>query len=263
MTWTCSTCATTNEPNAGTCIACGARRDVPAYTLEDTRPVVLDEAPPPPPPSSSRRWWPAALIAAAGAITLIAVGVVIGTVADEDDQRPGGETVTDQDSTTPEDSASTATPSTTATTAAGAPTVSVTTNTAPSLPPPTTVTTAPTTTTPTTAATTSPTLPPLPPLPPLPLDTAPVVQMPSGSWITVLDSKDQAEFGLAETQTLAADLDLGGFAPAVIDSSAHVGLNPGYWAIVLGPFATEDEANAVCQQIGRPVGGPCYARAIG
>lgn len=129
MSWTCSTCGTANEPNSGSCIACGAQTEVPVYTSEETQPVgvVADSRAR---PAASRPWWPIALAAAVGAVILIAVGVAIGNVGDDKDERATDDTVADNPPETDAPSTTPAPPTTA-------------TSTAPSLPPPPTITAPP------------------------------------------------------------------------------------------------------------------------
>ena len=84
-----------------------------------------------------------------------------------------------------------------------------------------------------------------------------------GSWVTVLDSIPKNNMSRASARARAATLERSGAPkPFVLDSSQTPGLNSGYWAIVVGHYATESAARSACGQLGRPVGGSCYPRQI-
>lgn len=90
-----------------------------------------------------------------------------------------------------------------------------------------------------------------------------VTSLPSGSWITVLDSLEQSRYSLAEARSRAAGLSRGAYVVAVVDSTAVPGLNSGYWALSVTGSSSQSEARAVCGQLGRNAGGNCYPRQIG
>ena len=86
---------------------------------------------------------------------------------------------------------------------------------------------------------------------------------PEGSWVTVLASLDQDETTLAKARARARGLSTSEASVHVLDSTATPGLNPGYWALVLMPYASRTKAVAACATVGRSAGGTCYPRLIG
>ncbi len=91
--------------------------------------------------------------------------------------------------------------------------------------------------------------------------TIPVVEsLPSGSWITILDSLPKEEVSLSQADAMAEAL---GPMVSVIDSDAIPGLNGGYWALGVTGGGSRAEAAAVCGALGREAGGSCYPRQVG
>ena len=89
-----------------------------------------------------------------------------------------------------------------------------------------------------------------------------VRSLPSGSWLTVLNSLPQAEKSEAEAQAEADALTSGSAQVVVVDSSAIPGLNGGYWAVSMVGFSNNDEARAACGRVGRSPGSTCYSRQV-
>lgn len=85
----------------------------------------------------------------------------------------------------------------------------------------------------------------------------------SGSWITVLESLPQAERAEADAWSQARSLSTLSVRVVVVDSSAVVGLNSGYWALAVTGSSSRDQARAVCGLLGRELGGNCYERQVG
>lgn len=87
----------------------------------------------------------------------------------------------------------------------------------------------------------------------------------SGTYVMVLESLDKNTVSLTQARAKAAALASGsGRVPKVLDSSATAGMNPGYWAVVDGPHASESAARASCAAYGRTQGtGECYLRVLG
>lgn len=107
------------------------------------------------------------------------------------------------------------------------------------------------------------TFPAPPPAPPAEQSTTrTVTSLPSGTWITVLDSMPKSQRGEGEAWAMADGLS--GSAPVVVvDSDRISGLNGGYWAIAITGSSSRNEANGWCSVINRPVGGTCYPRQVG
>lgn len=93
-------------------------------------------------------------------------------------------------------------------------------------------------------------------------DRADAPTLEPGSWVTVLASVSKDEpLSVARQQAdeIAAewDVDL-----SVLDTDQTMGLNAGYWAVVMTGFGTGAEARDACSLVGRDVGGSCYGRQI-
>lgn len=90
-----------------------------------------------------------------------------------------------------------------------------------------------------------------------------VTSLPSGTWITILESLPKNENTLASAQARAAGM--AGYGPkiSVIDSDAIPGLNGGYWALGVTGYGSRDSATAICSTFGREAGGSCYPRQVG
>jgi hypothetical protein len=85
----------------------------------------------------------------------------------------------------------------------------------------------------------------------------------AGQWIIVLDSISQTDGQFSEARSLADSLyGQYGVQVYVIDSSGYAGLNPGWWAVVLIGFSSNEEARAACSTVGRTPGDACYGRKI-
>lgn len=87
-----------------------------------------------------------------------------------------------------------------------------------------------------------------------------VTSLPSGTYVTILDSLPKGRYSLDTAQQRAVSAGSGVF---VVDSDPIPGLNSGYWALTVGPYSTRSEARSVCASYGRSVGGDCYDRGIG
>lgn len=89
-------------------------------------------------------------------------------------------------------------------------------------------------------------------------------QLPSGSWITVVDSIPKTELDAASAVTRAQ-----GFGAsqtdsiAVVDTDVIKGLTPGYWALAVVGADSKQAAEMVCRRLGRTLGGSCYPRQVG
>jgi septal ring-binding cell division protein DamX len=82
--------------------------------------------------------------------------------------------------------------------------------------------------------------------------------MPPHSYVLVLESIPHGD-GLDMALDRARTVGGGSF---VIDTSDHVGLQPGYFAVVLGPYASYDESRRHCGDVGRELGGSCYENDV-
>lgn len=90
-------------------------------------------------------------------------------------------------------------------------------------------------------------------------DPRTVTSLPSGGWITILDSFPKPERTEADAWSLAESLP----GAVVIDSDRIPGLNGGYWAVALTGSSSRSEAASACSRVGRSVGGECYPRQVG
>lgn len=90
-----------------------------------------------------------------------------------------------------------------------------------------------------------------------------VTSLPSGTWITILESLPKNENTLAAAQARATGM--AGYGPkvSVIDSDAIPGLNGGYWALGVTGYGSRESATAICGTFGREAGGSCYPRQVG
>ncbi|WP_432557972.1 hypothetical protein [Granulicoccus sp. GXG6511] len=91
--------------------------------------------------------------------------------------------------------------------------------------------------------------------------TRTVTGLPSGSWITVLDSMPKNQRSEQEAWAMADGLS-GRAQVVVVDSDRVAGLNGGYWAIAVTGSSSRNEANGWCSVLNRPVGGTCYPRQV-
>lgn len=89
-----------------------------------------------------------------------------------------------------------------------------------------------------------------------------VSSLPSGSWITVLDSMPKSEFTLRQAEQRAAAMRIGNNTVSVIDSDAIPGLNGGYWALGVPGLSSRESAADRCAVFNREVGGQCYPRQV-
>ena len=97
------------------------------------------------------------------------------------------------------------------------------------------------------------------PVPPVQEPASLESQLPSGSYVLVLESFPKSKYSVGTARAKAA-----GLGATVIDSSRVPGLNSGFWAVIHSRyFWNKSEAQATCSSYGRSVGGPCYARKIG
>lgn len=89
-----------------------------------------------------------------------------------------------------------------------------------------------------------------------------VRSLPSGSWLTVLNSLPQAEVAESAAQAEATTLSSGSATVVVVDSSAIPGLKPGYWAVSMVGFSSREQARDACSRVGRSPGATCYDRQV-
>ena len=79
----------------------------------------------------------------------------------------------------------------------------------------------------------------------------------------IVASKDTASFTEADAQTIADQASAAGVPMVgVLDSSLFPTLNPGYWAVFSGPYATRDEAAAAATTIQSQGYPDAYAREV-
>jgi hypothetical protein len=84
-----------------------------------------------------------------------------------------------------------------------------------------------------------------------------------GRWVAVLDSKDKTDTTLAEARAQAAQIAGAWGVPVdVFDSSTRPGMRPGYWALVLASFDSNEAARAACASVGRVPSDACSGRQI-
>lgn len=88
-----------------------------------------------------------------------------------------------------------------------------------------------------------------------------VTSLPSGTWLTVLDSLPKGERTEAEAWAMADSLS-GQARVVVVDSDRIPGLRAGYWAVAIPGSSSRDQASALCAGVGRSVGGTCYPRQV-
>lgn len=89
-----------------------------------------------------------------------------------------------------------------------------------------------------------------------------VRSLPTGSFLTILDSLPKGEVTEADAWVRARGLSAAGYSVVVVDSTAISGLNPGYWALSVTGLPSRDAARQVCAGFGRAVGGQCYDREV-
>jgi SPOR domain len=197
------------------CPAClSPVRNDQRYCLECGERLLADEIPPPPGGSSGLSERGTTLLVVA-AIVLIVLGIGLAWVGlrDTSDSQPTTET----------------TPPPTATTGT-VPTDTMPTDTMPT-------DTMPTDTMPTDT---------------MPTDTSAAGGWPAGQtgWAVILASKSQSQFQQSDAQAIADEATAAGVQQVgVLDSSQFPSLNPGYWAVFSGPYATKDEAQAAATTI--------------
>lgn len=86
--------------------------------------------------------------------------------------------------------------------------------------------------------------------------------LPTGSWVTVLDSLKQSGTTPERALQRAAELSKPGYTAVPLDTNAFVGLNAGYYAIVIPGQSSRADSHAVCDAIGTRRGDHCYPREI-
>lgn len=89
-----------------------------------------------------------------------------------------------------------------------------------------------------------------------------VTELPTGSWITVLDSLPKASTSGQQAVERAAGLSSAGYTAVALDTDSFPSLTPGYYAIVIPGAATRQGVVDVCQAVGIPLGDRCYPREI-
>lgn len=87
-------------------------------------------------------------------------------------------------------------------------------------------------------------------------------ELPTGSWVTVLDSLAQSGTTPERALERAAELSKPGYQAVPLDTNAFAGLNAGYYAIVIPGQGSRNDSYAVCDAIGTPRGDHCYPREI-
>lgn len=116
-------------------------------------------------------------------------------------------------------------------------------------------------TSPAAPAATIPSREPYSPTPTVPGSTdRTVTSLPSGSWITVLDSLAKHERSEADAWAMATALSRASAPVVVVDTDAVRSLTPGYWAVAVTGSTTRTEAADLCVGFGRPLGATCYPR---
>ncbi len=82
-------------------------------------------------------------------------------------------------------------------------------------------------------------------------------------WAVILASKSQSQFQETDAQTIATAASSAGVPmTGVLDSSQFPTLNPGYWAVFSGPYATKDEAQSAATTIQGQGYPDAYARQV-
>lgn len=85
----------------------------------------------------------------------------------------------------------------------------------------------------------------------------------AGTWVAVLDSFDQNQSDISQARSLASQISTSyGVQVYVVDSGDYAGLNPGYWAVILSGYSSNEQARASCAQVGREPSDACYGRHI-
>ena len=210
------------------CPAClSPVRNDQRYCLECGERLLADEIPPPPSgPGLSERGTPALIVAA---IVLVVIGIGLAWVGLRD--QSGTDTATTT-ATAPTDTGATTTPTDTGATA----TDTGMTDTGATF----TDTGATFTDTGMTDTGTTPT------------DTTAAGGWPAGQtgWAVILASKSQSQFQESDAQAIADQASSSGVQMVgVLDSSQFPSLNPGYWAVFSGPYASKAEASAAATTI--------------
>jgi hypothetical protein len=82
-------------------------------------------------------------------------------------------------------------------------------------------------------------------------------------WAVILASKSQSTFQESDAQLVADEAATAGVPmTGVLDSSLFPSLNPGYWAVFSGPYATREEAEAAAQTVQGQGYPDAYAREV-
>lgn len=82
-------------------------------------------------------------------------------------------------------------------------------------------------------------------------------------WAVILASKSQATFQETDAQVVADEAAAAGVPMVgVLDSSLFPSLNPGYWAVFSGPYATQAEAETAAARIQGQGYADAYAREV-
>lgn len=82
-------------------------------------------------------------------------------------------------------------------------------------------------------------------------------------WAVILASKSQSQFQESDAQAVASEAATAGVPmTGVLDSSQFPSLNPGYWAVFSGPYATKDEAQSAATTIQGQGYPDAYARQV-
>ena len=89
-----------------------------------------------------------------------------------------------------------------------------------------------------------------------------VTELPTGTWVTVLDSLPQGSVSAEQAGARAEQLAKPGHEVIVIDTNRFEGLNRNYWAVVIPGAESRAASNDVCRDIGMAVGVTCYPREV-
>ncbi|HHU39294.1 MAG TPA: hypothetical protein GXZ45_08455 [Propionibacterium sp.] len=89
-----------------------------------------------------------------------------------------------------------------------------------------------------------------------------VTELPTGTWVTVLDSLPQGSVSAEQAVARAEQLAKPGHEVIVIDTNRFEGLNRNYWAVVIPGAESRAASNDVCRDIGMAVGDTCYPREV-
>ncbi len=88
--------------------------------------------------------------------------------------------------------------------------------------------------------------------------------LPSGSWVTVLESLPKATVSVQQALKRASDVRISrADAIDVLDTDTIKGFTPGYWALAVIGSTSKSEARELCEGLARTPGPTCYPRQVG